>query len=176
VRHVVRTGIVVAVLAVLASLSSCSRSDGAIDLRSDAFADGGIIPERFSCEGDSISPPLSWSDVPDDAVELALVMADFETSTGIFHHWVMLGIDADDRSLETGEVPDGAVLAQATSQNPVYIGPCPPTGERHEYLLTLFPLRQRLDLPSGTPTKDALDAIDGARLPGEGELRGTYGG
>ncbi len=171
-----RTGFVVAALAALATMSSCGRGDGAIDLRSGAFADGEIIPERFSCEGDNISPPLSWSDVPDDAVELALVMADFETSTGIFHHWVVLGIDADDRSLETGELPDGAVLAQASSQNPVYIGPCPPRGERHEYLLTLFPLRERIRLPSGTPTKDALDAIDAARLPGEGELRGIYVG
>jgi len=168
--------IVMAVVLLATVVTACSRGDGVIDLRSPAFADGGVIPERFGCEGDNVSPPLSWSDVPDDATELALVMADFDGPDGIFHHWVVLGIHPDVRSLGAGRLPDGAVLAQATSENAAYIGPCPPPGERHEYLFTLFPLRRELDLPEGVATKEALDAIDAARLPGEGELRGLMGG
>lgn len=165
------------VVALLGSaLGGCDRGDGIIDLRSSAFADGAVIPERFGCEGDNSSPPLSWSDVDDDARELALVMADLEGPDGIFHHWVVLGIDPDVRSMDAGRLPRGAVLAQATSENAAYIGPCPPTGERHEFLFTLFQLDRRLDLPAGTATKEALDAIDDARLPGEGELRGVMGG
>ena len=157
------------------SLSGCSRGDGIIDLRSSAFEDGAAIPLRYTCEGENLSPPLSWSDVPDAAEELALVMADFDGEAGIFHHWIVLGIDDDVRSLEAGKVPAGAVLARTTSDNATYIGPCPPRGERHEYLLTLFPLKRKLGLPAGVATKEALDAIDDARLGGEGELRGTSG-
>lgn len=166
----------VAVALVATLLVACGRGDGVIDLRSPAFAEGGVIPERFGCEGDNVSPPLSWSDVPDDTEELALVMADFDGPDGIFHHWVVVGIDADVRSIAAGRLPEGAVLAQATSENAAYIGPCPPAGERHEYLFTMFALRRPLDLPAGATTKDALDAIDAARLPGEGELRGVMGG
>lgn len=168
-----------ALVLVATLVGGCDRGDGGdgvIDLRSSAFVDGGVIPERFGCEGDNVSPPLSWADVDDDARELALVMADLEGPDGIFHHWVVLGIDPEVRALAAGRLPAGAVLAQATSENAAYIGPCPPAGERHEYLFTLFPLRRRLDLPAGVATKEALDAIDAARLPGEGELRGVVGG
>ena len=163
------------VLLIAAVTGACDRGDGVIDLRSSAFADGGTIPERFGCEGDNVSPPLSWDDVDSDAEELALVMADLEGPDGIFHHWIVLGIEPDVRSMAVGRLPEGAVLAQATSENAAYIGPCPPTGERGEYLFTLFQLDRRLELPEGTPTKEALDAIDDARLPGEGELRGALG-
>jgi Raf kinase inhibitor-like YbhB/YbcL family protein len=161
---------------VTVTASSCARGDGVIDLRSPAFEDGATIPARHACEGDNVSPPLSWSDVDGDARELALVMADFDGEAGIFHHWVVLGIDPDVRSMDEGRIPEGAVLARTTSDNAAYIGPCPPEGERHQYLFTLFQLDRRLELPEGTPTKDALDAIDAARLPGEGELRGAHGG
>ena len=165
----------VPVLLLLVTSTACGRGDGIIDLRSDAFDDRGPIPERHSCEGENLSPPLEWAEVDEDAVELALVMADFDTENGIFHHWVVLGIDPDVRSMPAGRLPSGAVLARTTADNAVYIGPCPPVGETHEYLFTLFQLDRRLDLPEGTPTEDALDAIDEARLPGEGELRGTFG-
>jgi Raf kinase inhibitor-like YbhB/YbcL family protein len=156
-------------------MGACSRGDGVVDLRSSAFRDRGTIPERYSCDGSNLSPPLSWSDVDDHAAELALVMADFDAEGGIFHHWVVLGIPPDVRSMAAGKLPPGAVTALTTSGNAGYVGPCPPIGERHEYLLTLFPLERKLALPEGTPTKDALDAIDAARLPGEGELRGEFG-
>ena len=162
-------------LAVLATSVGCSRGDGVIDLRSPAFDDGGTIPAAFGCEGDNRPPPLEWSDVHEDVEELALVMADFDGEGGIFHHWIVLGIGPDVRELPSGELPDGAVLAKSTSENAAYIGPCPPAGERHEYVFTLFPLERELDLPADVATKEALDAIDAARLGGEGELRGTFG-
>jgi len=163
-------------IVVLAVTSGCARGDGVIDLTSPAFDDGGTIPLRFACEGDNVSPPLVWSDVSDEAAELALVMADLDGPDGIFHHWIVVGIDPDVRSMAAGEIPAGAVLAQATSDNAAYIGPCPADGERREYLFTLFQLDRPLELPAGAETEAALDAIDEARLGGEGELRGVLAG
>lgn len=162
-------------LALLALTAACGRGDSTIDLRSAAFKDHGAIPERYSCEGQNESLPLAWSGVDEDAKELALVMADFEAEGGIFHHWIVLGIPPDTRSLQAGRLPAGAVLARTTAESDAYVGPCPPQDERHEYVITLFQLDRKLGLPEGTPTKEALDAIDAARLPGEGELRGTFG-
>lgn len=163
-------------LVAVAVAGGCARSDGVIDLTSPAFEDGGTIPVRHACEGDNVSPPLAWSDVSDEAVELALVMADLEGADGIFHHWIVVGIDRDLSSIDTGALPEGAVLAQATSDNAAYIGPCPADGERREYLFTLFQLDRRLGLAAGVETEEALDAIDAARLGGEGELRGVLAG
>lgn len=163
-------------LVAVAVAGGCARSDGVIDLTSPAFEDGGTIPVRHACEGDNVSPPLAWSDVSDEAVELALVMADLEGADGIFHHWIVVGIDRDLSSIDAGALPEGAVLAQATSDNAAYIGPCPADGERREYLFTLFQLDRRLGLAAGVETEEALDAIDAARLGGEGELRGVLAG
>lgn len=163
-------------LVAMAVAAGCGSSDGVIDLTSPAFEDGGTIPLRHACEGDNVSPPLAWADVSDEAVELALVMADLEGPDGIFHHWIVVGIDPDVRSMAAGEIPGGAVVAQATSDNAAYIGPCPADGERREYLFTLFQLDRRLGLPAGVETEEALDAIDAARLGGEGELRAVLAG
>lgn len=169
-------GILVSVfLTATAAGGGCAGEDGGIELRSAAFDDGGAIPVRYSCEGDNVSPPLAWSKVDGDVKALALVVADPEAPGGIFHHWIVLDLDPRARSMAEGKVPADATQALGTSDNPTYIGPCPPVGEEHHYLFTLFPLDRRLDLPDGTATEVALDAIDAARLPGEGELRGTFG-
>jgi len=47
-----------------------------MDLNSTAFAQGGDIPRKYTCEGDDIAPPLSWSDVPERTLSLALIVDD----------------------------------------------------------------------------------------------------
>ena len=150
----------------LASAPACARDEG-MTLRSSAFEDGGSIPVRHSCEGDNQSPPLSWSRVPVEAQELALVVADPDADGAVFHHWVVLGIAATAGAVEAGEIPDGAVQAKGSSENPIWIGPCPPNGEEHDYVFSLYPLSRPLGLAEGVDLKTALDAIDDARLRDE---------
>ena len=156
-----------AVLLLLATAAtSCARDQG-MALRSPAFEDGATIPTIHSCEGDNLSPPLRWSRVPDEALELALVVADPDADSGVFHHWVVLGIKAEAATLRAGEVPPGATQAKGSSENPTWIGPCPPPGETHDYVFSLYPLSRKLGLADGVELKTALDAIDDARLRGE---------
>ena len=155
-------------------LSACDRDEG-MTLRSTAFEDGGTIPVRFSCEGDNVSPPLAWSRVPDDAEELALVVADPDADGQVFHHWVVTGIAATPDAVAAGELPEGASQAMGGSHNPTWIGPCPPDGEEHEYVFSLYPLSKPLGLADGADLRTALPAIDAARIPGaEAELRGRF--
>ena len=35
-----------------------------LTLTSPAFAEGGEIPPRYTCEGEDVSPPLAWSAPP----------------------------------------------------------------------------------------------------------------
>ena len=161
-----RAGVLAACILASVGVPACAR-DERMTLRSSAFEDGGAVPVRYSCEGDNVSPPLSWSKVPEEAVELALVVADPDGDGGVFHHWVVLGIPAAAASVGTGEVPVGAVQAKGSSENPTWIGPCPPNGEEHDYVFSLYPLSRRLGLADGVDLKTALDAIDDARLRDE---------
>ena len=157
---------VAAAIVTLATAGSCAR-DERMTLRSSAFEDGGQIPVRHSCEGDNQSPPLSWTRVPEGAEELALVVADPKGEGGVFHHWVVLGIPPTPGAIDAGEVPAGAVQAKGSSENPTWIGPCPPNGEEHGYVFSLYPLSRPLGLADGVELKVALDAVDDARLRGE---------
>ena len=155
-----------AAITLLSAWTACGR-DERMTLRSGAFEDGGAIPLRHSCEGENVSPPLAWSRVPDDAEELALVVADPDGDGGVFHHWIVLGIPATADGIAAGEIPRGAVEAKGSSENPTWIGPCPPVGEEHEYVFSLYPLSRKLGLEADVELETALEAIDDARIPDE---------
>ena len=104
----------------------------AFALSSPAFHAGGTIPERYSCVGADVSPPLSWTAPPRATRSFALTMID--VSVG-FLHWQAFEIPATARSL-----PANAKL-KVTGLNSFhergYSGPCPPAGAPHTYVFTL---------------------------------------
>jgi Raf kinase inhibitor-like YbhB/YbcL family protein len=123
-------------------------------LASDAWSPGGELPARFTCDGEDISPPVRIFTVPDDTVELALVVTDRDA--GDYAHWVIAGLLPSLTSIGEGEVPVGAVQARNTSGTEGYSGPCPPEGETHQYEFTVYALAE----PSGvTPGQDPQPAI-----------------
>jgi hypothetical protein len=63
-----------------------------MELRSSAFTNNTPIPTRFSRDGENVSPPLEWSGVPREAVELALICEDPDAPRGTFVHWLVGGI------------------------------------------------------------------------------------
>jgi hypothetical protein len=71
-----------------------------MELRSPEFSDGGAIPQRFTCDGDNLSPALQWSDVPDEASEIALVCEDPDAPGKTFVHWLLWGIDCGVQKLD----------------------------------------------------------------------------
>lgn len=113
-------------------------------LRSSAFADGSAIPRRFTCEGEDISPPLQWSDVPADTRSFVLLCDDPDAPGGTWHHWAAYDIAADKKSLPLDAGNNAAALGfkQATNdfRKPGYGGPCPPPGTPHHYNFRLLAL------------------------------------
>ena len=142
------------------------------DLTSPAFTEGQPIPERFSCDGDNVSPPLDWGSVPEGTRSLALVLHDPDAPSGDFTHWVGWNIDPIRDGLEEGahETVEGA---NGFGENG-YGGPCPPPGHgAHRYFHELFALDTELDLEEGASREQLEDAIEGHVLGGA-ELIGTY--
>jgi Raf kinase inhibitor-like YbhB/YbcL family protein len=148
--------------------------DAVITMTSSAFADGAPIPTEFTCDGDDVSPPLAWKGVPDDAVELALVVDDPDARNGPYVHWVLAGIEPSVAGLEQGQVPPGVRQAKNSAGDAAYKGPCPPEGDGpHHYRFTLYALGDAITVDDGSGTDDALDALSDAAIA-RGTLTGTF--
>jgi hypothetical protein len=135
------------------------------------WQDGAEIPVRNTCDGDDVAPALSWSGVPDGAVELALVVTD-EDADG-FIHWVLTGFDPAIRSVLEGQVPEGARQWPNTFGAAAWNGPCPPAGSPHTYRFELHAISQQLEVADDIAVDELLLVIEGITL-GSTTVTGNY--
>lgn len=149
------------------------RPFGTMAMGSPAFQKGSALPERFSCEGDNVSPPLAWSGAPAHARSMAIVLTDLDAATPPFFHWVLLNLGVAAESVDAGEVPPGAVQGEASSGSVGYVGPCPPEGESHRYQFTVYALSRMLDVSPGVPATEAVAQIRATAID-EAVLEVTY--
>src|SRR5262245_57150108 len=134
-------------------------SAGTFTLTSSAFADNGPIPAKFTCQGSSVSPELSWTGVPSGATELALLVVDPDAPVpNGFVHWVLTGIDPASGPLEEGTT--AGTPGTNGAGRPGYTGPCPPSGNHH-YIFTLYALATPIE---GTADRAAVEAAAGNAL------------
>ena len=107
------------------------------------WRDGAAVPVRHTCDGDDVSPALTWSNVPAEAVELAVTVTDLDAPDYV--HWAVTAIPPSAAGVAEGAVPEGATRWPNGSGGDDYAGPCPPPGEEHRYLFTLHALNQQLE-------------------------------
>jgi len=141
-------------------------------LSSPAFGNLDKIPEKFTCDGENISPPLEISDVPEGAQSLVLVLEDPDAPRGTFVHWVVFNIDPMTTRVMQGEAPADTVESVTSTGKRGYFGPCPPSGT-HRYFFKLYALNTALDLPTSI-TADALLKRVKQHILEETELVGLY--
>ena len=142
---------------------------------------GTPIDSTHTCDGTGVSPALAWQEVPDGTAELALVVKDPDAPGGDFTHWVVYAIPPDyeglDRGVPPGPVVSGAItLRQGPSDGsdlPGYFGPCPPAGETHDYVFTLYALDEETGVEGGASADDLRAAMEGHVLA-EATLAAPY--
>lgn len=151
------------------TLDSVPSADAAATLPIQPFTlvapwqDGAEVPLLNTCDGDDISPALSWTGVPDNTVELALVVTDDDA--GGFIHWVVTSFDPAVGAMLEGQAPQAALQWPNTFGARAWNGPCPPPGTSHTYRFVLHALNQRVDeVAVDTPVADLLDVIDAFTL------------
>ncbi len=140
------------------------------------WLDDAPIEALYTCDGEGISPALSWRAVPDGAVELALVVVDEGEGTpdDLFIHWVIAGFDPELISLAEGDVPLGAIQAMNSFGEVGWTGPCPfPGNGPHSYRFKLHALAQQIELGDGLPSDEAIAYLDDLTIAAA-ELTGTY--
>jgi Raf kinase inhibitor-like YbhB/YbcL family protein len=142
------------------------------EITSAAFEEGGTIPSRHTCEGENVSPPLSFAGVPQGTRSLALVVDDPDAPVGTFTHWLAWGIDPGAGGVGEGQAAPREGLNGFGTVG--YAGPCPPPGHgRHRYFFRLYALDAELDLGAGAGRDELEPALRGHVLE-TAEVVGGY--
>jgi len=165
---------VVAVNLLAACQAPAIDTSGAVKfkLSSPAFAEGGSIPQKYTCQGDNVSPELNWSEAPAGAKSFALIMDDPDAPGGTFTHWVLFDLPAETRQLAEGACPIGVGGGNSLSQTG-YMGPCPPSGS-HRYYFRLYALDvPTLNLKAGAARSEVEAALKN-HIIGTAETMGRY--
>jgi len=153
----------------------------ALILKSSAFENGADIPGQYTCQGDDISPPLSWENAPESATSLVLIVDDPDAPDPkaprmTWVHWLLYNIPPDATELDEHMTADKLPVPTRQGLNDWkrtgYGGPCPPVG-CHRYFFKLYALDTILgDL--NRPTKAKLEAAMQGHIIARAKLMGTY--
>ncbi len=151
-------------------------ADG-LNLSSEAFAHGDVIPTPYTCDGRDVSPPLAWSGIPNGTHSLVLIVSDHDAPRGTWYHWVLYAIPPELSGLPENVDPRELSAAIHDGMNSWkrsgYSGPCPPAG-RHRYFFHLYALDRVLaEVPQQPNAMELYQAMQGHVL-GKAVLMGTY--
>ena len=149
----------------------------ALKLTSPSFADGAMLPGKYSCiaKAEALRPHLQWSGGPAGIVSFALILHDADAHPGRTAadnlHWLVWNIPA-----ETTEIPEGSPSASITgavtghnsspqppgfAKEAAFAPPCAPVGNPHHYTFELLALDTKLDLPATATRDEFTKAIEG---------------
>jgi Raf kinase inhibitor-like YbhB/YbcL family protein len=149
----------------------------AIRITSIAFEEGEMIPQKYTCDGKEVSPPLAWSGVPAGTKSLALICDDPDAPAGTWVHWVLFDLPADTKELSENIPPEKTLESGAKHgindfREFGYGGPCPPGGT-HRYFFRVYALDKETGLDPGSTKAQLVGAMEGHILA-EGQLMGQY--
>lgn len=148
-----------------------------IQVTSTAFKEGGMIPAKYTCKGENVSPPLKIESVPEEAKSLVLICDDPDAPVGIWVHWVLFDLPPNTTELKENIPPEktlknGAIHGTNDFRKLGYGGPCPPSGT-HRYYFKVYALDTKLGLKVGATKKEVEASMKGHVLR-EGKLMGKF--
>jgi hypothetical protein len=147
-------------------------------LETSAFAPGGEIPKKFTCQGADVSPALTWSEPPAGMKSFVLIADDPDAPMGTFVHWVVYDLPATARRLPEAlpgnqEMSGGGRQGVNDFSMSGYAGPCPPPGKFHRYFFRLYALDTVLNLKGGATRREVDQAMQGHVLA-QAEVMGRF--
>lgn len=150
-------------------------------IESNAFEDGGVVPEKFAFRGENVQPDFAFSGLPGNAVSVAIIFHDLDVAlnggTDDVLHWLVWNIPVSAGGIPEGGLPEGSVSGTNLMGQTSYFGPGAPAGERyHHYVFEFYALSENLDLPEATGRTELLDAMQGkvvAKAAYVGRYRGS---
>jgi Raf kinase inhibitor-like YbhB/YbcL family protein len=126
-----------------------------MEIKSPAFEHGGIVPEKYTCFGPNINPPLQFEDLPYGTESLVLIFEDIDAKPKPWTHWMLVNIPASTKDVAEGQVPYGATESLCNNHEYGYQGPCGKYFKgTHHYWFRLYALNKKLDLPPAIERED----------------------
>jgi len=142
-----------------------------MEISSPAFEQSQPIPQKYTCEGENVSPPLSFEGIPKGTKSLALIVDDPDAPSGTFDHWIAWNLSPQSTVLSEGaSAPSNGKNHYGVLE---YRGPCPPPGKPHRYFFKVYALDSVLDLPEGSSKAQLEQSMQGHILS-QAQLMGTY--
>jgi phosphatidylethanolamine-binding protein (PEBP) family uncharacterized protein len=125
-----------------------------ITMASPAFVGGAVLPIKYTCDGENESPPLKWTGLPDEAVELVLFALNLNpVEEHVFFDWAVAGLDPSLEGIDAGKLPTGAVIGKNSFGKRGY-SLCPPeAGQSESYIFMLYAI------PKALAPKDGFDPL-----------------
>lgn len=150
-----------------------------VKLSSHTMPEWEEIPVRHTCGAEDLSPPIQWTDVPDDVVSIAITLVNSDTAQGQVMHWLAWNLSGALEGIEEADLPTEAVQGQNDYETVGYKGPCISSQIKAPgrvmpaqwYLFTVYFLDKAISLPSGSSKNELLKEIDGHVLSGGKMLR-----
>ncbi len=145
-----------------------------LTLRTNAFQNNMVMPTLYTCDGKNIPPELSWHNAPKNTATYAIVMSDPDAPETTFYHWILFNIPKSITELsENAVTPAGATIGKNNFNKNDYSGPCPPKGNLHHYIFTLYALDSKLSIANDASPQDVLNAMKN-HVISQTELVGMY--
>lgn len=142
-----------------------------ITVTSPAFRDQGAIPERYTCFGPGVSPPIHWSGVPAGTRALALLVDDAGAPVKPYVYWIVYDISPQTTEFQEGSLPPGALQGPTSSGPARYAPPCPKSGS-HSYRFTVYAMTEPVSVPAGAGLAQVWSAVAQQAIA-RGRLTGT---
>jgi Raf kinase inhibitor-like YbhB/YbcL family protein len=140
-----------------------------LEVTSSVFKHNGYIPEKYTCDGENVSPPLNIRGFPKETKSLVLIVDDPDAPMGTWDHWIVWNISPRE-TIKENTVPGTEGLNDFRKHS--YGGPCPPFGT-HRYFFKVYALDTTLELSLNSKKRDVEKAITGHTLS-KGEIVGLY--
>ena len=139
-------------------------------ITSTAFENQQVIPEKYTCKGAGVNPPLQFVDIPSNTKTLVLIVEDPDAPNGTFIHWVLYNIDP----FQPGIIENSTLGTSGlnSSGKPGYFPPCPPSGTHH-YIFKLYALDMVLEVSGATA--EMVNRTMQGHIVGQAELVGVFG-
>jgi len=138
-------------------------------ITSPAFENGGLIPKKYTCDGDDVNPPLKIEGMPEGTRSLVLIVDDPDAPRGTWDHWIVWNIPPVEK-IEEDSVPGTEGLNDFNRRS--YGGPSPPSGT-HRYFFKVYALDTKLVLNTNSRKKDVERAMK-EHILAKGEIVGLY--
>ena len=137
-----------------------------LKMETDAFEDGGIVPEKYAARGGNVQPGFTFSNPEEGTVSYAIVFHDIDVAIGggtdDILHWLVWNIPAAAGGIPEGNLPEGSVVGANLMRQNTYMGPGAPPGPKfHHYVFELYALNANLDLPASASRQELMEAMQG---------------